>query len=44
MRREVLSGEGIDDVIRTMMEEKVDALIDATRTRKHRRKIGRFRD
>jgi len=29
MRREILSGEGIDDVVRTMMEEKVDALIDA---------------
>jgi preprotein translocase subunit SecA len=29
MRREILSGEGIDDVVRTMMEEKVDSLIDA---------------
>jgi preprotein translocase subunit SecA len=29
MRREILSGEGIDEVVRTMMEEKVDALIDA---------------
>jgi len=29
MRREILSGEGIDDVVRTMMEEKVDALINA---------------
>ncbi|HEX9910834.1 MAG TPA: SEC-C metal-binding domain-containing protein, partial [Desulfatiglandales bacterium] len=29
MRREVLSGEGIVDIVRTMMEEKVDALIDA---------------
>ncbi len=29
MRREILSGEGIVDVVRTMMGEKVDALIDA---------------
>jgi preprotein translocase subunit SecA len=29
MRKEILSGEGIDDVVRTMMEEKVDSLIDS---------------
>ena len=29
MRREILSGEGIADILRTMMDEKVDALIDA---------------
>ena len=29
LRRGVLSGEGTDEIIRTMMEEKVDALIDA---------------
>jgi preprotein translocase subunit SecA len=29
MRREILSGEGVDEVVRTMVEEKADALIDA---------------
>ena len=28
LRKEVLSGEGIVDIVRTMMEEKVDTLID----------------